>query len=82
MLTTAQSKNQQIQDAIDKEIAKLLAMQLLDLVLALIPWFVWGVWSWRTDQVDSAKLDTLTLAQIKQWSQATSDKFYTEGGEP
>lgn len=75
-MTQIQTKDQQIQEAIAKEIAVALALQMIDLVLGIIPGWVWPGWNpaRRIDETHEADFDTLSLAQIKAWSSATADE--------
>lgn len=68
----AQTKNQQIQDAINQEIALEYAKQLLAMILAVMPWFAWMGWGngKTVEETTDSDLEGLTLEQLKEWSAA------------
>lgn len=72
---TVQQKNQEIQNAISQEIAKQLALQLLAMIFAIIPGFVWIGWggSKRVDQTEEGDFDALSLEDIKSWAGACTE---------
>lgn len=69
-----QDKDREIDAAVDHAIAVTLAMEMLQLLLSIIPGWVWGGWVPPRSVQDTSQADIegLTLSQIKAWSSAAA----------
>lgn len=83
-MNDAQSKNAEVQSAIQQQIQFLILLyELLGIVISIIPGFVWAGWGngKRVDQTTEEDLEGLTPSQASSWANAVT-VAYTEMQEP